>query len=60
MIYIPTSTNYSDDQIKRSDDERGVGHVRETGGVYTGIWLGNLRKSDHLEDLCADGRIILK
>jgi hypothetical protein len=28
--------------------------------VYTGFWRGNLRKRDHLEDPCVDGRIILK
>jgi len=28
--------------------------------VLTGFWWGNLREGDHLEDLGADGRIILK
>jgi hypothetical protein len=23
----------------------------ETGEVHTGVWLGNLREKDHLEDL---------
>jgi hypothetical protein len=26
--------------------------------VHTGIWWGNLRERDHLEDPCFDGRII--
>jgi hypothetical protein len=30
------------------------------GEVYTGLWWGNLRKRDHLEDLAIDGRIILR
>jgi len=28
--------------------------------VYTGIWWGNLRKGNHLEDPSVDGRIILR
>jgi hypothetical protein len=28
--------------------------------VYTGVWWGNLRERDHLEDPAADGRIILR
>jgi len=48
IIYILTSTNYSDDQIKKCDDERHVGHVRKTGRVYTEFWLGNTRKRDNL------------
>jgi hypothetical protein len=28
--------------------------------VHAGFWWGNLRGSDHLEDLDIDGRIILK
>jgi hypothetical protein len=34
-------------------------HVWETGEVHRGIWLVDLRERDHLEDLGADGRIIL-
>jgi len=30
------------------------------GEVYTGFWWGNPRERDHLEDLCVDGRIILR
>jgi len=31
----------------------GVGHVSfmGTGQVHTGVWWGNLRERDHLEDL---------
>ena len=28
--------------------------------MHTRIWWGNLRESDHLEDLDADGRVVLK
>jgi hypothetical protein len=28
--------------------------------LLTGFWWGNLREREHLEDLGADGRIILK
>jgi hypothetical protein len=30
------------------------------GEVYTGIWWGNLRERDHVEDPDVDGRIILR
>ena len=33
--------------------------VRE-GEVHTGLWWGNLRERDHLEDVVLDARIILK
>jgi hypothetical protein len=35
-------------------------HVWETGEVHTGFWWGDLRETDHFEDLGAAGRIILK
>jgi hypothetical protein len=30
------------------------------GEAYTGFWWGNMREREHLEDLGADGRIILR
>jgi hypothetical protein len=30
------------------------------GEAYTGMWWGNLRERDHLEDPGIDGRIILR
>ena len=35
-------------------------HVGGRRGVHTRFWWENLRKRDHNEDMCADGRIILK
>jgi hypothetical protein len=32
----------------------------ERGGVYTGLWWGNLRARDHLEDPGIDGKVILR
>jgi hypothetical protein len=30
-------------------------HIREKGGVYTGLWWGNLMERDHLENVGVDG-----
>jgi hypothetical protein len=35
-------------------------HAWGRGELLTGFWCGNLREREHLEDLGADGRIILK
>jgi hypothetical protein len=35
-------------------------HVWKIGGVHTAFWWRDLRERDHLEDLGADERIILK
>jgi hypothetical protein len=35
-------------------------HERRRGQVHTGLWWENLRERENLEDLDADGRIILK
>ena len=39
---------------------RGKWRVWETEDVHTRFWWGDLRERDHLEDLGADGRIMLK
>jgi hypothetical protein len=35
-------------------------HVWGTGEMHTGFWWGDVREIDHLEELGADRRIILK
>jgi hypothetical protein len=35
-------------------------HVRETGNEHTRFLSEELKETDHLEDLGADGRILLK
>jgi hypothetical protein len=35
-------------------------HVWGRGEAHTGFWWVDLRERDHLEDLGADGKIILK
>jgi hypothetical protein len=50
-------------QVIKSRSMRLAGHVaciRERRGIYIGVWWGNLRERDHLEDLGIDGRIILR
>ena len=38
----------------------GMWHVCGTGDVHIIFWWGDLMERDHLEDLCVDGRIILR
>jgi len=35
-------------------------HELEPGEMHAGFWLGDLRKTNQLENLGVDGRIILK
>ena len=47
-------------QVIKSRRMRWVGNVVRTGEVRTGFWWRDLTERDQLEDLCIDGRIILK
>ena len=57
---VPLAKCYSGDQIKKNEMGWVMWHVWGRGEVRAGFWWGNLRWSDHLEDLRIDGRIILK
>jgi len=48
--------------VKKSRRMILAGHIARMGRVdiYTGLWWGNLRERDHLEDPGIDGRIILR
>ena len=49
-------------RVIKSRRMRWAGHYRvwARGEVYTGLWWGNLRERDQLEDAGIDGRIILR
>jgi len=48
--------------VNRTKRIKDAGHVARMGrrDMYKGLWLGNLREIDHLEDPVVDGRIILR
>jgi len=49
-------------RVIKSKRMRSAGHVARMGRreVHRGLWWGNLKERDHLEDLVVYGRIILK
>jgi hypothetical protein len=49
-------------RVIKSKRIKWVGHMARMGRreVHRGLWWGNLRERDHLEDLVLYGRIILK
>ena len=62
---VELSDLYSSPYIVRMNKSRKIRwawHVARTGigEVYIGLWWGNLRERDHLEDSGLDGRIILR
>jgi hypothetical protein len=44
--------------IKKHDMGGTCSTYRETGDVHTGLWWGNLRERDDLENPGVDGRVI--
>ena len=46
----------------KSRRKRSAGHVAHMGRaeVQAGFWWGNLGEREHSEDLCIDGKMILK
>jgi hypothetical protein len=60
-LYALYSSPYIIPVIK-SSGQRWRGHAARLGrgDVLTGLWWGNLREGDHLNDRGVDGRIILK
>jgi hypothetical protein len=50
---------YSGDQIKKNEMV-GACDTYLRGEVHTGVWWGELRARDHLENTDVDGTVILK
>jgi hypothetical protein len=58
--FLSLNRYYSGDNIK---EDKTCRHVARIGGrrkINTGFWWGNSEERDHLEDLCVDGRKMLK
>ena len=51
---------YSGEQIKKNEMGGACGMRMDTGEVHTGFWWGDLMERHNLEDLDADGSVILK
>jgi hypothetical protein len=51
MICAPNQILFGQDEW----DGQVVLHVWETAEIHTGLWFGDLRKRDHLENLGIDG-----
>ena len=58
-INDPLTPYFSGDQIEK-DEMGGACSTMGRGEMYVGLWWGNLRERDYLEDSGVDGRIILR
>jgi hypothetical protein len=62
-LYSEKLNNWAHHQILLGDqikDEMGGACRKYWGEAHTRVWRQHLKERDHLEDLCVDGRIMLK
>jgi hypothetical protein len=59
VSFVLLTRFHSGDQVENTEMGRTYGTYGERKSAYR-VLVGNLREEDHLEDLGADGRILLK